>query len=301
MKGNNLNNIKNILVYLNKLNDDKEFLLSEVNDIILNTLTQLELQNLDIAHLNYNNIINLLKTHRNKKKVREFLSNNLDKIILYNTLHTDYNDLGYISAIANVYNKNIIISLVMENKEQLRKDYSDKEINGYIEEIKENNDDWGEEVYIGENLMYNLIDFTLDLITISEIGLAKKVFNISNKLHYFGGDSYNYELIKLLIIKEANILKTIINFMGEDEFIKNYSLIIFHKFPSENVKFLENLVKLGKYDLLVKIIQIYIDEDYESKGKIIYKTLQVIKKAIQSKNDDLILKYIKYINFNKNQ
>jgi hypothetical protein len=139
------------------------------------------------------------------------------------------------------------------------------------------------------------------LIKLNEIRLAKKVFDIANKLHYYGRSysySYNYKLVDRSIIKEAKVLEQVINFMGEDEFIKNYSMILLDGFlsdGSETNKFLDNLVKLKKYDLLIKIIQIYIDQDYKYKGKMLYKILQNIKKAILDKNDDLILKYVKYV------
>jgi len=302
MKGNNRENIKNILRYLHKL-DDEITLLPELNEFILNTLNELEIKDINISNLNYNDVINLLKTHRNKKEIRKIIYDNTEKIIIYNSLYLDFNsqdyyDAGSLLAIVTLYNKNIISKIIMDNKEQLKKFYSDKEINNIIKEVKENIDDQEGEVYIGKNAMYNLVNFTFDLIKLNEIGIAKKVFNISNKLHYFGRSySYNVELVDFSIFTESKVLETIINFIGEYEFIKNYLSIFLDGFLSDgnDVKFLENLAKLEKYDLLVKIIQIYIDQDYKYKGKMLYKILQNIKKAIQTKNDDLILKYIKFI------
>lgn len=59
--------------------------------------------------------------------------------------------------------------------------------------------------------------------------------------------------------------------------------------------FLEKLVKLKEYDLLVKIIQVLINKDFKGNGKIISKILQWIKKAIRSKDDDKIIRYIDII------
>ena len=42
MKGNNPDNIKNILRYLHKLDDENIILLPEINDLILNTLYDIE-------------------------------------------------------------------------------------------------------------------------------------------------------------------------------------------------------------------------------------------------------------------
>jgi hypothetical protein len=287
MKGNNRENIKNILRYLYKLYK-LEYLLPELYDIILNNLTQLEIKDLDISKLKYNDVINLLKTHRNKKEIRKFIYDNLEKIIIYNSLYIDFNDInnsdiGMSLGGVNIYNKNILIEIILDNIAEFEKIYNDKQINDLIKEAKENDDDYGGSIYIGETEMNDLVDFTFDLIKLNEIRLAKKVFDIANELHYFGGSySYNYDLVDFSSIrKDTNILKTIIDFMGEDEFIENYTLIISEE---ENLdenfnKFMKKIVKLKKYDLLIKIIQIYI------------------KKAILSKNDDLIIKYIGFINF----
>ena len=308
MKGNNRNNIKNILRYLNKLNDENITLLPEINDIILknfNQLEQLEIQSIDIANLKYSDVINLLKTHRNKKAIRKFVSDNLEKIIVYNIYNIfnlyfkgDYYKMNDILYIVNIYNKNIISDIIMDNKEQLKKSYSDKEINDTIKEIKANNDDW-EEVDIGINGKYKLVEFTFNLIINKEIGLAKKILDISNQLHYFGRSyNYNYDLVDRLFLDDIDVfgavesvgLETIINFMGEDEFFRVFKENLGEEDLPDIYEFSKKLLKLKKYNLLIKIIQIYVDINYGSKEKIIYKTLQSL---IKSKNDDLILKYIK--------
>ena len=95
MKRNNRENIKNILRYLGKLQDDKQFLIGDINQTILDTLTQLELQAIDISKLSYNDVINLLKTHRNKKAIRNFIFDSLEKIIIYNSIYLDFEDNDY--------------------------------------------------------------------------------------------------------------------------------------------------------------------------------------------------------------
>ncbi len=298
MKGNNINNIKNILRYLHKL-----YLLPlpELNEIISSNLAELEIGEINVSKLKYKNVINLLKTHRNKKDIRKFIYNNLDKIIIYNSLYIDFDDndynYDYLFNNVNIYNKNILIKIFIDNKEKLKKYYSDYMINNFIKEAKENDDD--DEVYIGKSEMYDLVDFTFDLINLNEITLAKRVFDIANELHYYGRSyPYNYDLVDFSIIKDSKTIKEIVNFMGEDEFLNNYSLIEYDDdFSSDNTKkFLENLVRLEKYDLLVKIIQMYVDQNHKFKGKMIYKILQSIKKSILDKNKDLILKYVKFLN-----
>lgn len=334
MKGNNRDNIKNILRYLHKL-DEKMLILPDISNLVFSKLNELEIQDINITKLKYNDIINLLKTHRNKKLIRKFIFDNLEKIIFYNIYFVDFNDpyiLDFLLNHVNIYNKNTLIDII--NDAQLKKYYSDKEINDVIKEAEEN-DRAQEEVYIDKDDMYNLVDFTFNLIDINEIELARKTFNIINKFHLFENahaHPYNYDLINQAIHKnDTNILKTIIDFMGENEFILYFdqfysSLVEYaisnHNFLKNLIKIekynllvkilrffiksgydilsiqnlLENLVKIKKYDLLVKILQIYIKYDHDGKKKIITKILQNIQKAIIDKNDDLIIKYIKYSN-----
>ena len=85
MKGNNPNNIKNILRYLNKLDDENISLLPEINDIILNTLSDIEKTDKEILLLiksgSFRDIIDLLRTHYNKKIIRELILDNMEEIV----------------------------------------------------------------------------------------------------------------------------------------------------------------------------------------------------------------------------
>jgi len=314
MKGNNRNNIKNILRFLNKLDNDQKYLLPEINSNILNILSQLEVKDMDLYNLKYNNIISLLKTHHNKKEIRKFIYNNLSKIIIYNSIDFDLyqyiydyidncQECNYYVTLyeylaedyLNIYNKFIYSQIIKDNRETLLKYYSNKEIDDLIEKINEyDRNDEGHE-YIGKHEMYILVDFTLNLIEINEIGLAKKVFDISNDLHLHGrGYPYNVELVNFSISRTPKILKIIINYIGEEQFIDDY----FENINNDGYEFFQDrqflidLVNLEKYDLLIKIIDRYLSENYNIKDESNNKTLKKIKDGINSDNKEEIIKYL---------
>lgn len=118
MKGNNINNIKNILRYLHKLVDENIILLPEINDIILNRLYDLEKQDENILRLiksgNHRNILHLLKTHHNKQMIRELITNNIQEIIN-----------NFIMKCNTIYFKTLIISLLEYNELGLAKKFYD--------------------------------------------------------------------------------------------------------------------------------------------------------------------------------
>ena len=145
MKSNNVNNIKNILRYLYKLQERISLLpLFELNEIISSNLTQLEIQDVDVSKLTYEDVIDLLKTHRNKKAIRKFIYDNLNKIIIYNSLSIDFNFVSRVEDLdilltdlldlVNTYNKNIMIEIIMDNK----KFYNDEQIKDVMQKINEN-------------------------------------------------------------------------------------------------------------------------------------------------------------------
>jgi len=305
MKGNNRSNIKNILRYLHKL-EEVTPLLPDVNNLILSTLSQLELQDIKISHLSYAEIINLLKKHRNKKEIRKFLDKNMEKIIIHITLYfninnyrknnIDYEDFPHLLEYITIYNKYMFIKIIEDTRKELKIHYTDKEIDDLIEEINENTETENEKVYIGKNEMNDLVDFTLDLIEINEIGLAKKVFDISNNLHYVGRKyPYNFELIDMMMkYYKIELLSTILNFIGEGEFISGYFGFAMDK-SGNNTRFLRSLVELEKYDLLIKILQIYIDENHKGMKQYLNKTLQKIKKSIKENNKSDIIDQLYYL------
>jgi len=81
MNGNNVINIKNILRFLHKLNEENITLLPEINDIILNRLYEVEKIDKDINFIiktgSSQDILNLLKTHHNKRIIRELILENI--------------------------------------------------------------------------------------------------------------------------------------------------------------------------------------------------------------------------------
>jgi len=297
MKRNNRENIKNILRYLHKL-DEKIIIDPDISSLIFPMLNQLELQDIDLAELRYNDVINLLKTHRNKKLVRNFIYSNLDKIIIYNIYYFHFDDLEYPEVIdpdnVNVYNKDIIGQIILDNKDKLRKLFSNEEINNLIKLMKEVDEDEGGEVYTGKSEMYNLTKFTFDLFEIKEIKLAKRVFDISNKLHLYGRSyPYNVELIDHMINTE-NII-TVINWMGDDEFLKNFGELEINYYNyeeySKDIKnLIEKLTELRRYDLSVRVFKLYIDEIPE---RILYEVSEIFEiiavKLSKLKRYDLLI------------
>jgi len=303
MKRNNRENIKNILRYLHKL-DEKIIINPDISSLIFPMLNQLEikeLQNLALAELRYNNVINLLKTHRNKKLIRSFIYSNLGKIIFYNIYNINFNDfkdfdpahadefmydlLGY----ADIHNKDILIEIIIDNKEKLKKNYDNNEMHRLIENFRETPADM-EEVYIGKYEIYDLIDFTFGLLDINEKALAKKVFDLANELHLFGRSySYDIELIDYKM-NDKNLI-TIIEWMGDDEFLKSFGELLDSGVDIGTIILFENLVKNKKYDLLMNTLELY--DEYHPYGKI-YSN---IKEAILRKDDRRILKSLKSLKF----
>jgi hypothetical protein len=107
MKSNNPENVKNILRYLHKL--DNVTLLPELNEIILQNLTDLDINS---GTLKLNDVINLLKTHYNKDLIRKSLYHNMEKIIFHNFLDVNYeklDDLLYINSLKYTLPKSITL------------------------------------------------------------------------------------------------------------------------------------------------------------------------------------------------
>lgn len=305
MNGNNKDNIKNILKYLNRLN--KEFLISDINDIILENLNQIELQNLNIYHLDFDDIIKLLKTHRNKKEIRLFIYANLEKIVAYHRIkittenpnYTDY-VVDNILDTSNIYEKDVMIKVIKDNRSIFIEYHSDDEINYYIKEVEKINS--VEEIKLEEYPeINNLVNFILNLITADEIGLAKQTFNIVDKFKYRGRNySFNHELINNLTNQNyIDHLKVIIDFIEEKEFITIINEIIRERSLEDMRELLINLIRLQKYDILINILELYAEKllyNYESTASIkITNVLEKMKDAIKSENYDLIFQFIKSI------
>ena len=121
MKTNNIDSIKSILRYLDKL--DKEFLLPEINSIILNNLYDIEKNDehilFNIQHGYFDNIIRLLKTHHNKKLIRELIIDNMEKMLGNNYDQTSFMiellELNELGLAKKVYDYNRSIDFEWEN------------------------------------------------------------------------------------------------------------------------------------------------------------------------------------------
>ena len=263
-------------------------LLPEIKNIILDLLNQLEAKDIDIKILNFDGVILLLKTHRNKKMIRNIIYDNIEKIINYYVLEIDTDELDNLNYISSLgINTNLILEIINDNEEKILNNYSIEEKDNYINSIKNDNND----IVIDKNYMYDLISFIYNLIINNEILLAKKVFVISERNNYVAKDChFEYHLLKSLLCNDnINFLKVIIDFVGEDEFVSIFEDIISIKgFNSDYLKLFNDLLRLEKYDLLKELINTF-RFNFKVYNCNISKDLY---EAIYLKDNDAILKYI---------
>lgn len=202
--------------------------------------------------------------------------------------------------------KSVILKLLEINESILNKEYSVEERNELLDEldyIKENVTDINEvEIHRG---LEDLVKFLANLIEIKEIGLAKKVFDLANEYNFKGhiahsyySYSFNKFLVDSMVGQKDHVFNVLLNFIGEKDFISNFENIIISTFESTFYikKLLNKLVKLEKYDLFIKIIDLLILEDYNESGKIIKIMLPHLQKAIESSNNNLLIKYLDILN-----
>jgi len=202
MKSNNIENIKNILRYLHKLDNKNILILPEIDDIILQNLEKLEIEGINFDYLKFNDIINLLKIHNNKALIRKLIYDNMEKVIFYNLLSMNVEKLGdltyYFDKLSYNLPKSVVLELVRINQKNLLKNNTEKEINDlidYLEKMRMG--------YYNLNIydkIEDLRDFLITLIKIDEIGLAKKVLDITNQ-HKFRGqiDRKGYSFNRFLL------------------------------------------------------------------------------------------------------
>jgi hypothetical protein len=303
MSGNNIENIKNILRYLHKLDDIE--LVSDIKESILQNLNELEINDINFETLTPNDVINLLKTHRNKALLRRPLYDNMKKIILYNFLHIDYERLGeinYINELSYKLPKSIIFELIEDNEKRLLKNHTVEEINDLIDYLgKMHRGVMNLDIYRD---METLTTFLINLIKINEIGLAKKVFDIANEYNFIATivhDRYSFNgyLVSILAYQkdDINTVNKLLDFLGEDYLIENFDNIILGRSDTFYIKqLLPVLVKLDRYDLLIKILDLLVIKDYKGSREVINSILPRVKKAIESKNNNLLMKYLNIIN-----
>jgi hypothetical protein len=303
MKGNNVENIKNILRYLHKLNNKNIILLPEINDIILQNLEKLEIGSVEFDTLKFNGVINLLKTHHNKALIRKLIYNNLEKILFYNLLIIDVqrlDDLDYIESFTYKLPKSAILELIRINEKNLLKNYTVEEINSSIDYIEGGS--WGVngiEIY---RIIEVLADFLINLIEIKEIVLAKKVFYIANEYKFRGKIAYTYYsfnqyLVEILTNQKDDIFNILLDFIGEDDFIIDFKRFIIQDSNNLYIKLLLNkLIKLEKYGLFMKVLDLLILKNYNGSGQVINIILPRLQKAIEIKNNNLLIKYLNILN-----
>jgi len=304
MNGNNSENIKNILRYLHKLNDIE--LDIDINQTILQNLDDLELSEINFETLRFNDSIDLLETHRNKALIRKMIYNNMDKIIFYMIFNVEYEklrSLKYIYDLSYQFPRNIILELIKNNEKRILKNHTIEEINDLINSLDESDDN--EEVPIGRGIT-SLVNYMINLIKIDEIGLAKQVFDISNKYKFTVlinrvKKFFSEYLVEYLIYNpniNVNIFNILLNFIGETNFIINlgdvFRRTMFLK-PDYIKGLINKLIILEKYNLIEIVVNNLATNNYEGGGDVYRLLLPLTKKAIEIKDYDLLTKYLKIV------
>ncbi len=305
MNGNNIENVTNILRYLRKLDNKSTILLPETNDIIFGLLNELEMKDFVFDVLTPNEFLNLLRKHYNKALIRKLIYQNMEKIIFYNFLPnfriTKLDDLWYFRDLAYDLPISIVLKLVEINEEKLVNDYSIEERNQLLDELDEMKENgFGSDILNIYTGISSLTNFFTDLIKINEIGLAKKVFDIVNKYNFMGQIaltvySFNDYLINNLFYQrdiDLNIFDKALEFIGESNFIISFEEM-FTSLRAEYIKqFLYKLIKLKRYELIIKIMDTLIIKNYKGSNKELKDILPYIIRAIELENDNLIARYL---------
>lgn len=303
MKGNNIENIKNILRYLHKLNEVE--LITDIKGIILSKLGELEINKLNFDNITFYNVIRLLKNHRNKALIRKAIYNNMEKIILYDILTIDVgklNDLTYYIELSYKLPKSIILKLFNYNQEKILENYGIgdmDDVKNYLE-----NSHYDKTSVDIHRRMSILATFLIDLIKIDEIGLAKKVLDILNDYPIEATiDGYYSSLEEYLIARisgsgiETNVFNKFLNLIGEHNYIKQLKKRYIHN--NTNVSFLQflfnKLVSSKKYYFFIEILELLIEKNHRY-YKIIDEMLPYITNAIQSNDTELIVRYKSILN-----
>ena len=307
MRSDNRENIKNILQYLHKLDEENVTLLPDINDIILRKLENLEINEINSGNLKLDDVINLLKTHRNKSLIRKSLYDNMEKIIFHNILNINYDkldNLKYIGSYLIKLPKYKILEFVKNNEKRLLKNHNIKEINDFLDFLdNEVLDPPG--VNLDENIA-TLTNFLINLVKINEVGLAKQVFDISNKYKFTGQigiDDYSFikYLVKLLVYHPENDVNTfgiLLGFIREVDFIIDLGEIFratLYLKPNYVKELINKLLILEKYNLLVTVVNLLAINNYEGSDDVFRLLIPLIKKAIELKDYGLLEKYLKIV------
>lgn len=218
LTGNNIDNIKNILRYLHKLDDENIILLPEINDMILNTLYDIEKREKDLLYLiksgNYRDILNLLKIHHNKQMIRELIVDNVEEII--NNFNIKHN---------NIYFKSLIIGLLNYDELGLVKKFYD-----YLKILDPHWKDLSFDII--NNVYYEFYDDKFE--NVFKISSSSDLFDF-----FIEKKKYKYDINDKLKILYIRFLRTAIKLQKLD-FIK---LIIeyFEKNPLDDIKMINDL------------------------------------------------------------
>jgi len=306
MKGNNRENIKNILRYLGKLNEN--ILLPEINEFILSNLNQLDINEINFDELNFTNIIKLLKTHRNKNLIRKMLYNNMENMILYNIFYIDFKQLDRLDYIQFLLEqtgtpKRIILELINNNKQRLLKNYTKEDIDkviNYVNEQYKDYDDLAIDIYQD---IRELTKFLVDLVKIDEIALAKTVFEIINKYKFEATLIHtHYTFIQYLI---ANLgwrtdvgdkINVLFDFIGNENIITSFNYLFNRDFGYYIKKFLKILIITNRFEVFLEILNLLTKKNHKRSGQAINILLPKIKQAIELNDNLLLFKYLDIIN-----
>jgi len=304
MKGNNIGNIKNILRYLHKLNEVE--LITDIKEIILLKLEELEINELNFDNMTEFVIFKLLENHRNKSLIRKLIYNHMEKIIFNRFLPINVgrlNDLTYYIELSDKLPKSIIFKLLNHNQEKIVENYGIGDIDD-VKNYLENSHYDKTSVDIGGH-MIRLSSFFVNLVKIDEMGLAKKILDISNDYnigatidrHYYHSlEEYLIERISGYEI-ETNVFNKFLDLIGEHNYIKQLEQRYIHN--DTKVSFLKllfnKLVSSKKYHLLINILELLIERNHRY-YKIIDKMLPYLTNAIQSNDTELIARYKSILN-----
>jgi hypothetical protein len=210
MKGNNPENIKNILRFLHKLDEENISLLPEINDIILNTLYDIEKRNGETLLLiqagSFRDIIELLKTHHNKRMIRELILDNMDEIVDNLSINGNYYIISFMVELLD----NDELGLVKKFYDYLKLlDTDFKEINlGMYDSIYHQ---YGEYNILLERLFKIISSEDLFYIFTEKM---KKVKNIDIRLEYF----YIPFLETAIELQKLDLIILILDYFKEKSF-----------------------------------------------------------------------------------
>ena len=272
-------------------------LLPEIKDVILNLHYQIELRNFNAQILKFDDIIFLFETYYNKNMIRNLIYNNIRKVIMYNMSKIDRNrldDLKYILHLDIDYDS--MREIINDNEDKILNHYSIETIDDCINYLKDNNIDI---ISVDKSIMKDLVNFIISLVIKEEIGLAIVVLITSTQMNYEskGHKIQHYLLKSSLTTYIVDYLRTIINFIGKNEFIEYIQNIIqLKRFKFDYHNLFYNLACLENYDILKELVKVFKNMIYDCEefnhSCLTSFVLDNLYKAIDTKSKDSILKFL---------